>query len=122
MSEPNEMERIRKQYGLPTSRRRSFLRHYFFSFWIVLVIVVALVVNLVPGFLVNSNDALRAVQNAGYTQPTIVAEHRFLASFAGCDTGDSAGFEVDAINAQNQHVKILVCIGWPLKGATIRFK
>ena len=83
---------------------------------IALIVCTSIVAAAVPGFIVNSNDAIRAAQDAGYKSPVITAEHRVLASLSGCDTSDAAGFEVDAVNPAGDHVKLLVCVG-----ATIRF-
>ena len=70
--------------------------------------------------MVDSGEALKAVSVSGYTQGKVIREHRLFVSLEGCSKSDSAGFEVDALNMQGKPVRLLVCVGWPLKSATVR--
>jgi hypothetical protein len=74
------------------------------------------------GQMVSSAGAIQAAQSAGYSQVQITSEARIWPSiFAGCDSSDSAGFKMAAINAAGQKVTLTVCGGWPWKGYTVRY-
>jgi hypothetical protein len=88
---------------------------------IVAVVVVSVLAEVGRGYMVNSNDALNAARSAGYSNPVITADHRLAAGFFGCDSGDAAGFDVTATNPAGVKVNFKVCVGWPFKGATIRY-
>ena len=72
------------------------------------------------GFLIDTHDAIRAVETSGYTEPRVIEETRFFPGLFGCSESDAAGFTVRAKNPQGNPVTVMVCIGWPFKGATVR--
>lgn len=72
------------------------------------------------GFLVDEDQAVRAVNNMGFTEVRVESKHVFFLSFRGCSKNDKAGFTVVGRNPKGDIVRLLVCIGWPFKGATIR--
>jgi len=72
------------------------------------------------GFMVDRSEALRAANDSGYTEAKITSESRVFSSFAGCSRSDAAAFDMVAKNPNGKPVKILVCVGWPFKGSTVR--
>lgn len=69
-------------------------------------------------------DNVRPVEEVmkvhGYTEYTITDKDIFFINFRGCQLGEAAKFEVSAVNSNGESVNLLVCTGWPFKGATIR--
>ena len=87
----------------------------------VLVAVLIIAATSARGFLVDSNDALRAAAAQGFSNAQIVSESRIFPGFSGCDSGDAAGFHMTATNPKGEQINFTVCSGWPFKGATIRY-
>lgn len=82
--------------------------------------VVAVLGSCGRGVFVDEADAMRAIEAHGYTDPSIVSSGWFAVGWRGCDEKDAAVFDVQATNAQGNRVGVLVCMGWPFKGATVR--
>jgi hypothetical protein len=69
---------------------------------------------------VDEDQAVRAVTNLGFTDVTVEDRSVFFMEWRGCSKSDDAVFIVHGKNQQGNRVKLLVCVGWPFKGATIR--
>lgn len=92
---------------------------------LVIIVVVAAIVGLLVlvggrGLLVDEDVAVRALKTAGYTDVTITNRVWIMPSFRGCGEEDAVKFEATAKNPRDQSVSLFVCVGWPLKGATVR--
>jgi len=94
----------------------EFIRIGIFS----LSLLVALFFGCCRGYMVSRADAMQAADFAGFTEAEIISESRIFPSLAGCSNSDAAGFLFRAKNAQAKRVQILVCVGWPFKGSTVR--
>jgi hypothetical protein len=70
--------------------------------------------------LADEDQAVRAVTNLGFTDVKVESRAVFFLNLRGCSQGDSAGFTVTGNNPLGKRVKLLVCVGWPFKGATVR--
>jgi hypothetical protein len=71
---------------------------------------------LLSGCFTSSEDALRTLDNAGFTDAQITGT-----SYLGCDKYDRYGAEFTATNAHEKRVTGIVCCGLFFKGCTIRF-
>lgn len=86
-----------------------------------ILITLLLVFSLVGcGLLANKDKAVRALQDAGYSDIKITDRHVLFVGMRGCSDDDSVAFKATATNPIGKKVKVLVCAGWLLKGATIR--
>lgn len=72
------------------------------------------------GFMADEDQAVRAATNLGFTEVKVESRAVFFLEWRGCSKSDDAGFTVTGKNPQGQRVKLLVCVGWPFKGATVR--
>ena len=79
--------------------------------------------NVAVGSLVKDQTAITAMQSAGYTDVQVVRRANVFVSLRGCSREDSVKFDMQATNPQGEVVtNAYVCVGWPFKGATIRFR
>jgi hypothetical protein len=67
----------------------------------------------------DEDTGARLLTKQGFTQVQYTGRSP-LATLHGCSEQDVALLHYDAINPAGQPVNMDVCIGWPLKGATIR--
>lgn len=74
------------------------------------------------GFLADEDQAIRAATNLGFTEVKVESRAVAFLEWRGCSRSDDAGFTVTGKNPQGQRVTLLVCVGWPFKGATVRTK
>jgi len=90
----------------------------------VYVAVVAVIVGIfqLPGLFVDQSVAVKALENQGFSNITIIEKDWLFVGFKGCDASDSARFPVIATNPLGKRVEVMVCSGWLFKGATIRTK
>lgn len=96
---------------------------------IVYLLIVGVFVFLVSGVAaamgsqVKPEVAISAMTSAGFTNVTIVNSDVWLISLKGCGGEDNAKFDMLATNPQGEVVSnAYVCVGWPFKGATIRYR
>jgi hypothetical protein len=89
---------------------------------VILFIVLILGLIFLPMAYLDNGVALRAAETSGYTDARVLDSHYFFSSMYGCSKGDDAAFDVAAKNPQGKPVQIVVCAGWPFKGATVRVK
>ncbi len=86
----------------------------------IIGILITLVLILFRGTLVNSEIAVRALKNQGFTNVEILDKDWLAVGLRGCSSSDCAKFEIKADNSAGKKVNVFVCVGWPFKGATIR--
>lgn len=90
-----------------------------------LVVVGAILISLLSfgaGLFADSELALRTAAGVGVQGAIIVDEHRFFPGLQGCSEEDAAAFDIVGVNASGDPVELTVCVGWPFKGATPRFR
>lgn len=88
---------------------------------VVLTIALATIMGFTScGFLADEDQAVRAATNLGFTEVKVESRKVLFLKWRGCSQGDDAGFMVSGKNPQGKTVKVLVCVGWPFKGATVR--
>lgn len=97
------------------------------GFTLVEALVVLVVVFLAVIILVNFNwgpnndSAQKAIEAHGFKNITSVERHWFGSHyFYGCGGDDAFAFTANAVNANNQPVKLVACTGYFFKGYTIR--
>lgn len=79
-----------------------------------------MIFSFVRGVFADESLAVRALENSGYSHVRITSHKWFLVSLRGCGA-DAAKFDAVARNSAGQEVRPFVCVGWPFKGATVRF-
>ena len=77
---------------------------------------------LCRGVFTDSNIVENALIANGFQNISIIDKSFFLVGLRGCSGKDAALFKTRAINPTGKDVEIIVCVGWPFKGATIRVK
>lgn len=88
-----------------------------------LIIVLLLGLFTVPGLLMDQKVAVDAMQSAGYSNVQVTGRWAIFVSMAGCSREDSVKFDVTATNPKGAKIdNAYVCVGWPFKGATIRYR
>lgn len=104
-------------------RERDLRRsHRVWAVWMVLFCIGA-ALSLGRGLIVDPATAIHAAEVSGYSDVKVTERDWFLVGFAGCDSGDAAGFHLSATNPAGQHVDdVIACSGWPFKGMTLRVK
>jgi hypothetical protein len=86
----------------------------------VLLITLTVVLSMGRGCMVSEGQALSALDTSGYTDGKIVNRSNFFPAWSGCNGDDAAAFTAKAKNPQGKPVTVLVCVGWPFKGSTVR--
>lgn len=86
----------------------------------VLLFLVLITFGISCGAFVGEDVAARALDVQGYSDVKITDHSWFLVGFRGCDESDAARFTAVAKNPAGKYVKVYVCSGWILKGATVR--
>jgi hypothetical protein len=87
-----------------------------------LAIIAIITFTLFRGALVNSNEAIMALETQGYSDIKIVDKAIFFIALRGGSKEDAAMFTAQAKNPVGKKVTVYVCVGWPFKGSTIRTK
>jgi len=89
------------------------------------VYVVALIIGVATlgrGIFVGENVAVEALEKSGYSDVQITSSGWFFVGMRGCSEKDAAKFVATATNVNGDRVEdIIICSGWPFKGATVRF-
>lgn len=72
----------------------------------------------------DDNEAIRALDDNGFTNITITDHGFMFAGFEGCDAKDGNWYHATATNPAGKHVNMLVCCGAKMsfKGCTVRSK
>jgi hypothetical protein len=87
----------------------------------VIAVLLAAILGIAGcGFLADEEQAVRAVTNLGFTEVSVQSRKVLFLEWRGCSKSDDAGFVVTGKNPQGRTVTLLVCVGWPFKGATVR--
>lgn len=86
----------------------------------ILVILVWFVASYFCGQAVGEDVAVRALETQGYSNIQIMEQAWFAVGLRGCDESDAVRFTAVATNPVGKQVKLYVCSGVVLKGATIR--
>jgi hypothetical protein len=88
---------------------------------IVILIFVGLAIGG-RGCQVDDAQAHRALKAAGYSDVRITDRSNWFVSWGGCSDSDAVQWDAVAKNARGESVNVIVCAGWPFKGATVRVK
>lgn len=91
---------------------------------VILVLIIALVAVAAfsRGFIVDENVAVRALETQGFSNIEITGKNWVVPFLVGCDKNDAVRFTARAKNSLGKTVDVMVCAGWPFKGATVRTK
>ena len=87
---------------------------------IIVAIVGILVFPFIRGLMVDDGIASRAASARGFTEIVVKDRTNILPIFKGCSAQDAAAFNITAVNPAGDKVDLVVCAGWPFKGATVR--
>jgi hypothetical protein len=88
------------------------------TLYLVLIVFSFLVVPA-RGCMAEPEQALRALDQMGYTEAKIHNHAWFWVAVRGCGA-DAARFDATAVNPRGKRVDLIVCVGWPFKGSTVR--
>lgn len=88
---------------------------------LVVVILAAVALTAGCGALVSEDKAVRAAEDAGYTDVQVVAKDIWLIGLRGCGEDDLARFTVHGTNVRGEERELYVCAS-VFKGGTIRSK
>lgn len=88
---------------------------------LLVVMMLGIVLSVGRGCLVREEPAVKAMQDAGFTDVAVTDSHRILPTFFGCGRDDAAGFEMRAKNSNGTTVHTVVCCGFIFKSCTIRY-
>jgi hypothetical protein len=89
---------------------------------LIIAIIIFAILSIFRGELVDSSEAVRALQTQGYSEIKITDKAVAFVGLRGGDRGDAAMFTAHAKNPIGRDVTVYVCVGWPFKGATVRTK
>ena len=89
---------------------------------ISLFAIVFMILFGMRGCMVSATKAISAMEEQGFSEVEILDHSYLFVGLQGCDSKDSAAFDVRAKNTNGKTVNMVVCSGWPFKGATIRSK
>lgn len=90
------------------------------NFLYVVLIVGSLFVSLCRGLFVDEQAAIKALDDAGYSNVEVVDRAWFAVPLRGGSESDAARFEARVTNPAGKKVTIYVFVGWPFKGSTVR--
>lgn len=85
---------------------------------------IALVLSSSSGCSADHSEAVRTLENNGFSNVSVTSSGIVGASWHGCDKEDGAYHEADATNSLGKRVHMVVCCGGPMsfKGCTVRSK
>lgn len=84
------------------------------------IIMLLSIMLLGCGAFVDESDAIRTLEEAGYTDASCPTSNWAWASWSGCSKEDDVAFKCTATNPGGNKVKLIVCSNWLMKGSTIR--
>jgi len=86
--------------------------------------LIALAAVALMGCGTNDAEAIRALDDHGFTAVTITDHGSIFAGWEGCGSEDANWYHASATNSAGKRVSMLVCCGGQLafKGCTIRSK
>ena len=109
-----------KKAGIRRYNRGVFPTQEFAIIVYLIVTVVGLVLYGGRGACVESEQAIRAMENMGFSDVKVIDKSIWFVGFRGCSSHDGAMFMARGINPADKEVEVSVCVGWPFKGATVR--
>lgn len=74
------------------------------------------------GFMADEGDAKKALETAGYSYVHVIDRNNWMVWINGCGGSDAVAFHAKAKNPAGRDVKVMVCMGWPFKGSTVRMQ
>lgn len=92
------------------------------SSWSPITVIITLTITIFcmgMGSCVDDAVAFRALAAQGFTEPRIRDRSNWFSWLNGCDGTDSVAWQVDA-KRDGKPVRVVVCSGALLKGATVR--
>ena len=104
------------------ARLRNRLTKIVVIFSIVGVLALLIVLSELQGVLIPESKAVRALEAQGFTQVAIHRKNVMFIKMHGCGADDDAVFQAIATNAAGRQAEVVVCAGWPFKGATVHIK
>lgn len=85
----------------------------------VFVVIIWLLV-VTRGYMVKEERAHLVMHAHDFTNTKVIDRQVWFTTFSGCSGYDAVAFTVMGINMHKESVEMLVCEGWPFKGATLR--
>jgi len=102
-------------------KRRMFWRDWGWTICTSVFVILLLGFSFLgPAVWTQAEDAIQIAEDQGYSNVEINGSDWLFASWHGCAQGDGRAVYITAINPTGQEVDVTVCIGWPLKGSTVR--
>lgn len=93
------------------------------NFWSILFAVLffgVFIGSCFAGATIDGSVAVHALEAHGFSEVKIVEKSIFFVSLRGCGRGDAAMFVAEATNPAGKRANVIVCVGWPMKAATVR--
>ena len=87
---------------------------------LVVIFIIIIIFSLTRGVMVSEMTAIKALDDAGYTNIVVEDRANFFVGLRGGDKSDVARFTCRATNPAGKEVTVYVFAGWPFKGATVR--
>jgi hypothetical protein len=86
--------------------------------------LILLCVACLSGCVANDNEAIKALDDQGFSNISIMDRGIFGADWAGCGQDDGAYYKAVATNPAGKRVNLLVCCGGAMsfKGCVVRSK
>jgi hypothetical protein len=84
------------------------------------ILAVALATLCGCGGLVDSDRAVQAVEDLGFSDVRVVDRSNVFPQFDGCGEKEAAAFSVQGKNPSGKTVQVTVCCGLMFKGCTVR--
>ena len=106
--------------GIRRYNRGTFPTQEFFIVFYLVISVLALIAYGGRGSCADSKQAIRAMENMGFSEVEVIDKSIWFVGFRGCSSHDGALFTARGINPAGKEVEVSVCVGWPFKGATVR--
>ena len=109
-----------RRAGIHRYNRGRFPTQEFLAVFYLVIILLAFVLYGGRGSCADSKQAIRAMENIGFSEVKVIDKSVWFVGFRGCSSHDGAMFTARGINPAGKEVEVSVCVGWPFKGATVR--
>ena len=86
-----------------------------------IISILIAVIFLCRGCWVADEEGVYTLQTLGFDNIKVEEKDWFAVGLRGCSSTDAAKFEAVVVNSNGITIKVLVCTGWPFKGATVRY-
>jgi len=87
---------------------------------IIVIAIIGVLSSLFRGIFADDADAIITFQKQGFQDVQIADSSWAFVGFRGCSRDDAKKVTVMVTNPRGERVQMFACLGWPLKGATIR--